>query len=360
MADTQFLSNNALTVEKWSAVLFKDALKQTYFGKYVGGDSSSLIQTKEDLLKEVGDKITFGLLMKLSGAGRKNDEVMEGYEEAMTYYDFKTTINLRQNGVKAAGKMTLRRTKFDIKSDAKENLAGWIAEKIDEDTTKSLSGVANTDLGIAAISPSTNRKWYGGQTAAGVLASVADDASITSATNHLFGPQIVKAIKRKAKLSSPKVRPIKIGGKEHYVMFVHPYQVKALKATEEWLKMQYYANVRGETNPLFEGAIGMIDGVILHEYEFIETRLGAGGSTAPEVFEAGDPCASGIYVARALFCGAQAGVHAWGQYPGWYEKDFDYGRVPGVMTDFIYRTDKPKFNSEDYGVITVDTAYVPD
>lgn len=360
MADTTFASNNNLTVEKWSAVLFKDAAKQTYFGKYVGKDSNSLIQTKEDLLKEVGDKITFGLLMKLNGAGRVDDEDIEGYEEAMTYYDFQTTIHMRTHGVKAAGKMTMRRTKFDIKKDAKDNLAIWIAEKIDEDTCKALSGVANTDLGLAANAPSSNRIWYGGQKADGTLESVANDAAIDSATNNLFGPQVVKAVKRKAKLASPKVRPVRVDGQDHYVMFLHPYQVKALKATTEWLNSQYYANVRGKDNPIFNGAIGMIDNVILHEYEFIETRLGAGGSTASEYFDTGDNCANGIYVARALFCGAQAGVQAWAQYPGWYEKNFQYGRVPGVATDFIYRADKTEFNGEDYGVICVDTAYVPD
>ena len=41
----------------------------------------------------------------------------------------------------------------------------------------------------------------------------------------------------------------------------------------------------------------------------------------------------------------------------WY---FQYGREPGVMTDLIWRAAKTKFNSEDYGVITVDTTIVID
>jgi hypothetical protein len=91
---------------------------------------------------------------------------------------------------------------------------------------------------------------------------------------------------------------------------------------------------------------------VLHEYDRIETRDNT------QVFDTGDTC--GENVARALFLGAQAGVHAYGQYPGWYEKMFQYGRVPGVATDMILSNQKCVFDSEDFGVITVDTVIVPD
>jgi len=354
MANTSFASSDPLTIKKWSVVLFKQALHDIFFGKFVGPSDKDIIQTKTDLTKDKGDKIAFGLRMKLSGAGVTDDDDIEGSEEAMVYYDFLATLHLRANGVKAAGKMTLRRTAFDIKSDAKNALADWMKEIIDEDTVYALSGIANAAGTIAANAPSTNRRWYGGQTTGGVVESVANDAAIDSSTDNLFGTKVISLIKRKAQLATPKIRPVSVDGKDWYVIFVHPYQVKALKEEAVWLQAQREANIRGLKNPIFSGATGVWDNVIIHEYDQILTRV------ATEHFESDDVIATGMNVARALFCGAQAGVHAYGQYPGWYEKMFQYGRVPGVATDVILACEKTEFNSQDFGVITVDTAYVGD
>jgi hypothetical protein len=58
--------------------------------------------------------------------------------------------------------------------------------------------------------------------------------------------------------------------------------------------------------------------------------------------------------------GAQAGVHVYGQLPQWYEKLFQYNRIPGVAVDIIWQTAKTVFNSEDFGTITVDTYIAED
>ena len=62
-----------------------------------------------------------------------------------------------------------------------------------------------------------------------------------------------------------------------------------------------------------------------------------------------------VAVARALFCGAQAGILAYGRKIGWKEKVFEYDSQFGVEVSSIYGFSKAKFNSEDFGVITCDT-----
>jgi N4-gp56 family major capsid protein len=246
---------------------------------------------------------------------------------------------------------------FNLKTEFKDALADWMKEILEQDTIYALSGLANPAATISANEPSTNRKWYGGQTTAGVVSSVADDASIDSSTNHLFGPEVISVIKRKAIMSSPKIRPVKLGSDEMYVMFIHPYQTKSLVACDNWINAQLHAANKGPSNPIFKGAdyLGTWDGVALYEHDGILRKL----NTGSQYFESGDVV--GIDgVARALFCGAQAGVIGYGQYPGWYEKNFEYNRVPGVATDVIYGIGKPEFDSEDFGVITVDTAAVAD
>jgi len=373
MADTAFRSDDNLTKEVWSAALFRDALKKMWFGKFVGETASNIIQVKNELTKSKGDKITFGLRMQLKGQGTGDDGTIEGNEENLTLYDWSTTVHERGNGVRLKGKMTAQRTVFNLMAEAKDALSEWLANMFDNDTFLALSGLANPAIRdddgtiVAAVSPSNNRKWYGGQTAAGVVTTGTSDATIgqddaTDYLDFLFGTKVIDIIKRKAQAAIPKIRPVKVDGEDHYVMLIHPLQAKALRGETAWLAAQQAANIRGRKNPIFSGALGIWNGVVIHESESIQTRTGAAGNGPETYFESGDS-ANATYtvsIARALFLGAQAGVHAYAQRPSWYAKMFDYGRKPGVATDLIYVAGKPRFNGEDYGVITVDTCVDPD
>jgi hypothetical protein len=66
---------------------------------------------------------------------------------------------------------------------------------------------------------------------------------------------------------------------------------------------------------------------------------------------------------RAIFCGAQSAVVAFGQSsPGmktsWAEELFDYGNQLGVAAGLIWGLKKTQFNSADFGTITV-SSYAP-
>jgi N4-gp56 family major capsid protein len=372
MAKTEFTTSHALRVEKWSAVMFKYGAFRSYFSKFIGPrvrargvdlatSPNALCQLKMDLKKGKGDKITYPMVAALENAGVTGDNKLEDNEERLTAYDYAVELGKTRNAVRSEGELSDKRVVFDAKMVAKDALGPWLGTRIDKYCLAALSGTASDDGNVSASAPSSNRRWYGGQTSADVLESVANDAAIDSSTNNIFGPAVIEAIKRKARATEPIVRPLMINGKEYYVMFIHPYQSKALKSSTKWINAQQYANWRGEErNPLFTGALGIWDGVIIHEWERVETRLGAGGSTASEYFESGDDCANGIYVARALFCGAQAVVQAWGKQPYFRAETFDYGDEWGVAVGAMVGVGRPEFNSEDYGVITVDTAYVPD
>jgi len=176
-----------------------------------------------------------------------------------------------------------------------------------------------------------------------------------------------------------------INGKGYYVAFIHPLQTKGLQAetsaVNSWSAIQAAANIRGINNPLFgkqgagrdrifDGAIGVWNDVILYEYDRIQTRI------AGQVFDSGDTVDSNIAsgtarIARALFCGAQAGVVAWGQAWKRYEKNFDYNRKPGTAIDGLYGVSKTRFYDpganqstdtaqQDFAVITCDTCVAED
>ena len=334
MADTAFATGDALTKKAWSADVIKEAKKTEFFDKWTGNGSNSIIVVKNDLLKEKGDRITIPLRMRLTGDGG-TDNTPEGSEEEMVFYDFSATIDYQYNNVKAKDKMSLKRPAFDLRNQFRDGLVDWWAEFKDRKTLAALSA-----------SPTTNRRVFAG--------SATTDATLT--TSDTFSTAVISEAKRKAQLSTPKIRPVMSkGGHKYYIMLAHQYQLKALKAetaANTWAVGIKDAGMRGDGNPIFTGADFYWDGVFIFEYERVLTRL-AGNS-----FEAGDACA--VNTARAVLCGAQAGIHAFGQLPEWHEKLFQYNTIPGVMLDMIWATEKAVFNSEDFGSITVDTHYIVD
>lgn len=368
--------------------------------KFMGTDSNSIIQVNKGLTVKPGSNVTMRLRKPLSGAGGGDDGDIEGNEEAMTWYNYEIEVHERNHGVRSNGKMTEQFTKIDIRREATEALGDWSAEQLENDLVYAMAGLGNQDTyageGTADIktvnehAPSTNRILYGGQTAAGALTWVASDSAIgdddeTDYKDYKFGTKVIEVAHRKAQLASPKFRPVMIGGRGYYVMFIHPLQTKALKnessTVNSWSEIQKSANVRGPGNPLFgkkgsgpermfDGIIGIWDDVILYELDRIPTRI------AGEVFDSGDTIDTYIAdgtarIARALLCGAQAAGIAWAQMWRRYEKDFDYGRKPGTAMDAIYGVSKTQWNDpgiaqsandaqDDFAVIAIDTAVAED
>lgn len=373
-AKTAFATGDELTVKHWAAKTFKYGYFNNYFNKFVGrkvtGLKGVMIKTDDNAMickktefqkKKKGDRIRYALIDPLSGEGVIDDERLEDNEEALSSHYFDLTLRRRRHATRSEGEMSDRRPAFDVQAQSRDVLGMWLARIHDRDVIAALSGVANAVGTIAANVPSSTREWKGGQKADGTVYSVATDTLVNSSTNHLFGEKVIEHVHRLATLNEPVIRPIIIGGEEYYIMFIHPYQTKALRATTDYKAALQNAEVRGKGNPLFTGAEGLWGGVIIHTIPWIETRLGAATqSLASEYFDSGDICTSGMYVARALFCGAQAVCIGYGGTPKWVEDKFDYENEWGIALGLFFSVAKTEFNSIDYGVIPVDTAMVAD
>jgi len=326
MAETAFATGDALTKKVWGAKVIREAKKDIFFDKVTGEGPNNIIQNKMELIKEKGDQMTIGLRVRLTGEGTDTENAdLEENEEEMTFHDFSVSLIERGHAVKAKNKLSLQRPAFDLRVEFKDGLKDWLAEYIDGATITALSA-----------SPTSNRNIWGGDATSTATIEAADTMSVA----------LIQKARRKARLASPKLMGTMVKGKQRYMMLMHDYQTKALKADDAWKNGQYYAAIRGETNPIFSGALGMIDGVVLHEYERVKTYNTWGGAA--------------LTGARALLLGAQAGVHMFGQLPKWYEKLFQYNRIPGVAVDIIWRAAKTVFNSEDHATITVDTYIAED
>lgn len=370
MANT--VSVDALRREVWAMDLYKDVMDNLYFtaNGMMGVGSNNIIEIKDDLSKQKGDTITVGLTAKLSGNGVSGDNELEGNEEAISAYSDQILIDQKRFGVRLTGLLDEQKNAYDMRQDAKEKLAMRMQEFIERQFFLKLAGVGHAALtDVAGVVISADYGWSNtgnavpaadsanGYGARYICADYTNGAD-SLATTDLLTPELISRAKIKATLASPKIQPLRIDGKDFYLMFIHPWQAFDLKNNATYAQAQREAAVRGEKNPIFTGALGVWDGVIVHEHEYVPyldidvvgnnfAATGSGTDISADCF-------------RALLVGRQAGVFARSKFSngkaGWVEKTFDYDNQTGFATRLIGGIQKLTFNSKDYGVICVDTA----
>ena len=346
MATTSYGTNHALAVKLWSRKLFREALKQTFFSKYMGEGSDSLVQVLTDTKKGAGDRITVGLRMQLSGTGIQGDATLEGNEEPLTTYSDAVTIDQLRHAVRSGGKMSDQRIPFEVREEARMGLQDWWADRIDTCLINSLTG--NTGQADNRYNGFTTPTAPVNSSTAGVNRWVfpenqTTEGSLSSASTFTLGT-IDKAVAA-AKTAVPLIRPIRVGGEEFFVAFIHPFQTYSLRAStaaNDWPVIQRAAMQGGEImkNPIFTGAIGVYNNTVIVETARIPSIV--------------------ANTRRAVLCGAQSAIMAVGQDNSpekmtWVEELFDYENQLGVSAGMIFGTKKAIFNSRDFGTVAMSS-----
>jgi hypothetical protein len=93
MSVTTYGVNDSLSNKLWAKKLSAEALKETYFGKFMGSGSDNMIHMKSETTTNAGDAVTFGLRMQLSGDGVTESQSLVGNEESLSTYSDKIVIN---------------------------------------------------------------------------------------------------------------------------------------------------------------------------------------------------------------------------------------------------------------------------
>lgn len=372
MADTSVATGDAVAVKRFNDAAFREYIGLLRFKQYMGTDSNSVIHVNEDLTKEKGDAITFALRARLSGAGVTGSSTLEGSEEAMANYGHQVTVDQLRNAVRIP-LMSRKRTSYDLKVEAKAALVDWMAEQVEDKIIAAHHNVNGTAYGSATENQkdqwsddNEDRILYGDSTAnldgSGGGGTGGNDNSDSLATidgtNDILDTDQISLAKRLAQQADPKIRPIRIaGGYEYYVMFVHTLCARDLKATTAWQQAQREGMPRGVNNPIFTGAIGMWDGVIVVESERMPLLAGVG--------------ASSIDVAHNAFCGAQSFLFAQAGTEGMQqveiiEEEFDYKEDKGFAIRSVFEVEKALFNNsgqtnaKQHGIVSVFSAAVAD
>lgn len=345
MADTAYSINHAMAQQHWSKELMKEALKRTMMTKFMSKGDNSLIKIKEEM-KESGYKVTYGLRMQLAGDGVVGDGILEGSEESLALYTDSLVIDQLRHAVRTEGRASEQRVPFDTRSEAKDALADWWSARIDTTLFNHLAGISTqTNAAYTGnntiTAPSTGRQIFAnGETA---------EANCSDSTNSRFTIGLLDQAIETAKVATPQIQPIRMNGKEYYVCFLHPYQVKDLRTEVSTSRVTWYGvqsaalTANGSaSNPIFTGALGEYNGVILHESNYVPA--------SPTV----------AACRRAIFAGSNAACVAFGKGDGpnrmtWVEELFDYGNKLGVSAGLIWGAKKSVYNSTDYGTIVIST-----
>jgi len=363
MAVTRIGVNDPLAVKTWSRQLAVEVSKATAIAPLIGTSSNAIIQLKDETAKASGDKVTFGLRRQLIGNGVSESSTLEGNEEALSTYSDMVMLNELAHAVRVRndGTIDAQRVPFNLRDEASQGLIDWYADRLSMTAFLHFCGyngnavtfegrnvtLSNVHQGFnTPTAPSSSRVfWAGNKTR---------DEDLVAAD--LFDLSLIDKAVERAKLANPKIRPVRVVGAENvYVCYLHPTQVTALRANTgagQWLDIQKaaYSGSRSK-NPIFDGSLGMYNGVVLREAEHVMPGLDSAGQEITNV-------------RRAVLLGAQAGIIAFGkdrtaEKYKLVEELFDYQRELGVAAKTVFGFKKTVFDGQDFASIVISTYAEP-
>ena len=369
MASTNFgaMTDNELTL--WKRQVWKAARNQMFLGNFTGTDSNAMITKVNELRQgQKGAKAVITLVTDLVGDGVAGDRNLEGNEEPMKQYDQVIQIDMLRHAVRSEGKMAEQRSVVNFRQQARDNVAYWLADRLDQMAFLSLSGVSYAfqnngvprvgsdlpylDFAADVLPPSAGRHYRWNGTTNQFVDP--DSADITAADL----PSWEMLVNLKAMARDKYIKPVRAGnGVDVYHVFMTPQGIARLKMDDNFIQAYRHAQGRSRTNPLFKGTSHLggieVDGLVIHDFRYVYNTKG----TATKWGSGAD-----IDGQRILFCGAQALGMADIGLPTWVEKEFDYDNQPGISIGKMFGFMKPRFYSiyeqsvEDFGTICVDTA----
>lgn len=301
---------------KYAQRVLAKMIKDTFWDGMTSppGGGGAIIQQSE-VLNKPGEEIFIQLTSPLTGAGVSGDTTaLTGQEEEMTTADLSFKTIYRRHGVRINNRAQ-KKSMLDLRGMAVDRLAEWGKGKLDGVRFGNAINAGfyydagGTD-GTEASGGSPYERFVG---------------TGNTAVNDLIASELVTL----AELSKSKYvmldrtgfRPWTVGGLDHLVAVLDPWVEYGIKASDStWAQAQREAMQRGSANPLFTGAVGVWDGVIIKKANRVATGTNAGS----------------VRYARNLIFGPEAFIEGWGTMPDWNEETFDYNLEHGFAYGFDY------------------------
>jgi N4-gp56 family major capsid protein len=368
MSATNFAAQTPEEKLVWSRLTWAAARDQMFLKKLTGTGENSPVHRVTELTKtEKGDQCIFFLVADLVEDGGVGDDEREGHEEAMQSSRQIITIDLLNHGIREKGKMSEQKTVIKTREIARDRLSYWLANRVDQLAILTLSGISynfNCDgslrpnksklknlafaSDVTAPTSKRNLTWNGTN-----LLGNGDTGYGTGSIASTYVPKYKMIVDMVAYARTHRVKPLMSGGKEYFIILMHPFAYAMLKMDDYFQRAITTAGVRGDNNPWFTGADVTIDGAIIMQHNL---TFNTGGAALGSKWGAD----GNINGTRTLLLGAQALAMADLNVSDWVEKLFQYDSFWGINVDKMFGLLKPKFYSiydqsvEDFGCLTVD------
>ena len=357
---TDSMVASGLTVEQWDDKFFTEYLTQNRFASEMGTSEGNIIQVKEKLSKQPGDRINFALVNKLINPAKTGRTTLEGQEENMLSRSFEVVVDKRRNGVRIA-EVDEQFSAISLREAAKSVLKDWSMKDTESLIIQALASINGVKYATSSVAQrdawlvdNTDRVFFGNS---GYVGGVhATGLTGLDLTDDKLTAYAISAMKYKALVTaSPKIRPIRseANGRHYFILYCDPRCFRDLRTDTTITQAQREVSLEMENNRLFKGGDLLWNGVIIKEihqmYDELKvpfTDVGAGAT---------------VEVGCCFLCGAQAVGTAYAKRWVTKTQDFDYGDKRGVAIESIYGIAKMQFGSnassdtgdlKDHGVIT--------
>lgn len=362
---TDFGSLTTMQKRLWSVATFQAGRDKSFWMGTKGlmgegtKDATKPVHLVTELTEtEKGDRCVLPLVQDLQNDGIVGDNQLEGNEEALVVDDIEIKIDQFRNGVKSRGRMSEQRTVLRFRVQAKDKLAFWLGDKVDEILFLTASGVSyGTKLNGAAraatsqlsqlafaadvSAPSTNRVLYAG--------TATSTATLTSSDKMSWN----FLVRMRTHAEVKKIKPIRVGGRDTYCVVMHSYQRGNLVVDNDYKTAVGGAGARGDANPLFTGMFADVDGLVLYSHNKVKNTLGL--TSGVDKWGAG----ATLDGAQCLLLGAQALGFARIGEASWGESDVtDYQNRSGIGYGRMIGAIKTKFKSIEDGNSSEDFSIV--
>jgi len=359
---------NDLTDEQktvWALDTWRMARNNSFVSRFMGTSDNSMIHVIDELTEdERGSRAVITLVADAVGDGVAGDRTLEGNEENIKAYDEVINIDQLRNAHRHKGRMSEQSSVVRFRKEARSNLAYWMGDRLDQLAFLTLGGFSYTlhNDGRTRVGSELNFLNYAGNVVAPTSkralqwnGTAISEGGTTGAVAAGSQPSWELFVKTKAFMKNNYIRGVRTeGNEEYYYVFMTPDAIAELKLDATYMSNVREARERSSKNPLFTGAVAVVDGLIIHEFRHVPNSAGA--TSGVDQWGA----ANDIEGSVILFCGAQALGFADISGPTWDEEGFDYQNQQGIAVGKIFGFLKPQFESiyandtkQDFGVVSV-------
>ena len=253
MSVTGVAEIDAVIPEFFAEGALSDGNRESFWGSLAGKEGSRMpVIDKTGPLKQSGDQLTFSVIEQLMGAGVTGEGVLKGNEEKLGVGSFTVTADIVRHAV-AVSKKSTKQANFSEVQRAKDLLRDWFARKLDGDIFTTITDSTDVDTIYANDKASS-----------GVLNATDGD---------YFGPTEIRrmrlALQRQGalplKMNKVNGRSIPVYGCvfseiEEERLYSNTTFTQTIRETWERIRAQ------GDMHPLYQGALGMYNNMILYPY----------------------------------------------------------------------------------------------